>query len=396
MYAMYLETQMRLSYTSDVVIRPNFRTLLRVYRGTQWIYADVENHITLMKYGYRKKDTKVDNFDYRERRINWAYLPLYPTLAKILNIVIKSPFWSLCLLIQTVLLSIFVGFYYWSKANMTGPGRMLSAWLILLFFIIPPLGYLANFVMLPGFLIGIVFFALRTWLRSPNKHRTAFWVLIISSFLLGFTRFQGLLVNASLLFLILIIILWHKKSIEKAKVVIFFLANILPFIIIMCIFKYYANDPFAWAKVHAAWEASLTWPWTSIIKYWKSGFVFNLLGDELFFTSFRLAIFFIFACLAAKIVIFNKNVINNFILRRYRDSLINLYFLVISFGFLILPFLYGNLRSSHRHMTLAFLIILIWLEQSRRKIGLSVILFLLFVRAVEFTFFFKGIWAFIW
>lgn len=154
---------------------------------------------------------------------------MYPTLSRILNVIIKSPFWSLCFLNQILLLLIFVGFYYWSKTNVSGNERILSAWIILLFFIIPPLGYFINFVVLPGVLIGIIFFALRTWLKSPQEHQKAFWILIISSFLLGFARFQGALVNASLLFLIFIIIIWYKNPIGKIKLVILFLAILFRF-----------------------------------------------------------------------------------------------------------------------------------------------------------------------
>lgn len=272
----------------------------------------------------------------------------------------------------------------------------LSAWLILLFFILSPLCYFINFMILPGILLGIIFFALRKWLNSPQEHRTAFWILVISSFLVGFSRFQGMLLNASLLIFLFIIIVWYKKSLGIKKAVILFLANIFPMVITMGIFKYYANDPFAWAKIQAAWGVSFSWPWTAIIRYWKSGLVFNLFSDDLFFTSFRLLVFFTFICLATKIIIFNKNFIQNFILRRYGDSFINLYFIAISFGLLILPLLQGVLLAAHRLMTLAFLTILIWFEQDRRRISIFIILFLIVVRAVEFTLFFQGVRAFIW
>lgn len=391
MYVIYLENM----NLRGKIFRPNLRTLIHFYKKTQLKYADVQNHILLIQHGYEKIDTKAGTFNFKERRRNWAYPPLHPTLARLLSLIIKSPFWSLWIINQIVLLSIFVGFYYWIKANIQSYERKLSAWLILLFFILSPLCYFANFMILPGLLFGIIFFSLRKWLKSPQEHRTSFWILTASSFLVGFSRLQGMLLNASLLLLIFIIIIWYKKPLGKTKVVIFSSANILPFLGTLCIFKYYANDPFAWWKIEGAWGVSFSWPWTPIMRYWESGLAFNLYSDDLFFTVFRFLVFFIFACLATKIIISKKHFIQDFILHRYGDSFINLSFVTISFGVLILPFLINILVAAHRLMTLAFLIILIWFEQGRR-IHTSVILFLLFVRAVEFTLFFQRVRAFIW
>jgi len=391
MYVIYLE-HMDLR---GKIYRPDFKTLIKFYRMAQLNYADVQNHMLLVEHGYERIDTKNRKIDFEVEHINWAYPPLHPALARLLNFITGSSFWSLWIINQIVLLSIFVGFYYWSQAKVMNKTKRLSSWLVLLFFILSPLCYFINFMILPALLLGIIFFSLRSWLKSPQKHKKSFWILTVSSFLLGFSRFQGMLVNAALLFLIVIIIGWYKTPLGKTKILILSSANILPFIITLCLFKYYANDPFAWAKIQAAWGVSLSWPWTAIIRYWKSGLVFNLFADDLFFTSFRLLVFFVFVCLAAKILIFDKHFLKDFISRRFSDSFINLSFVVISFGLLILPLLQGVLLAAHRLMTIAFLSILIWFEVGR-EIHLSVVLFLIFVRAVEFTLFFQGVLAFIW
>lgn len=391
MYVNYLE-KMDLK---GRIPRPNFSTLIDFHKKAQLYYADVQNHMLLIQHGYEKIDTKATSFDFETKHRNWAYFPLHPFLGKLLNFIIKSPFWSLWIINQIVLLSLFMGFYYWSKTNIIGYERMLSAWLVFFFFVIPPLGYFINFITLPVILLGAIFLSLRKWLKSPKESNTAFWILILSSLLIGLSRLQGILLNASLLFFIFIIIGWYRKPVGKVKVMILSLANILPFLIILCLFKYYANDPFAWWKIQHSWGVHLSWPWTPIMRYWKSGFVLNLFNDDLFFTGFRFFVFFIFACLAVKIIIINKNFIRHFISRQYGDSFLNLFFIVISLGLLILPFLTNILVGAHRLMTLAFLIIPVWFGQGRR-IHIFFILLLLFVRAVEFGLFFRGVIAFLW
>lgn len=391
MFVSYVETQ----NLQGGIVRPNLNEMTNAYKNIQFNYADVQNHILLMKNGYEKINTQVHQFNFTKRHINWAYFPLYPVFGNLVNLIIESPFWSLWIINQLVLLSAFVGFYYWNKAYISGSGGIFSAWLILLFFTLPPLGYFVNFLVLPGFLLAVVFFTLRNWLQSPQKNLTSFWICATACFLIGLSRFQGLLLNASLLLILLIITCWYKKPLGKAKVFLLFLANIFPSIIIMIIFKYYANDPFAWAKTQISWGRSFTWPWNPIIKYWKSGLVFNLFNDELIFTCFRLSVFFIFAVLAARTLIFKKKVLKTFIWRRFDLAFINLGFIVISLGLLILPLTQGVLLSAHRYMTLAFLLIIIFLEQ-RKRIPLLAVLFLLFVRAAEFTLFFQGSRAFVW
>jgi len=391
MYILYLHTQ----NLRAGVPRPNYKTMFRVFKDTQLDYADVQNHVWLIEEGYEKTDTKSGHFDYKKQKTNWIYHPLIPALGMLLNIIIKSPFWSLCFLNQIILLVILTGFYYWSNANISGNERKLSAWIILLFFIIPPLGYFINFVTLPAVLLGTLFFSFRHWLKSPQENQRSFWILVISSLLLGLARLQGLLVNASCLILIFLIIAWYKKPVGKIKLIIFSLANVLPFLITMGIFKYYANDPFAGMKMQKAWGHSFTMPWKPIIRYWKSGLVFNLQSDDLFFSSLRILVFFIFACLTVKIIISKKKFIKDLLSHRYDESFINLYFIAISFGLLTLIFFTDLMVGIHRLTTLAFLIILIWFEQNR-KISRFALFFLMFVRAVEFTLFFQGVRAFIW
>jgi len=391
MYILYLQTQPLRGY----IPRPNLKTLLRVYEETQLYYADVQNHVWLIEQGYEKIDTKSTDFDFGERRINWAYHPLSPALGKLLSFMIKSPFWSLCVLNQIVLLLIFTGFSYWSTTYITRNEMRLLAWLILLFFIIPPIGYFANFIMIPAVLIGIVFFSYRHWLKSPEEKQTAFWILVISCFLLGFTRFQGLLVNAACILLTFIIIIWYKKPLEKLKAAILILANILPLLITMGIFKYYANDPFAWAKIQEAWGVASRFPWFPIVRYWESGIVFNLQNDDLFFSYFRTLVFLFFIILAAKKIVFEKNFIRDFIHRCYSHSFINLYFVTVSLGLSVLIYCTDLMVGNHRLATMAYLGVLIWLEQ-HGKVSRFIIIFFLFVRAVEFALFFQGVLAFTW
>jgi hypothetical protein len=391
MYIIYLRRQ---DFHKEVT-RPNFSTLLKAYEKAQLNYADAQNHVWLVERGYEKIDTKAEPFDFSRYHGNWAYPPLYPTLASMLNFTVRSPFWSLWIINQIVLLLIFIGFYYWSATHISGYEGLLSAWIILLFFILTPLCYFVNFIILPVLLLGIIFFSLRKWLSQPEEHHTAFWILAAASLLIGFSRFQGMLLNASLLFLIIIIIIWYKKPLEKTKIAILSSANILPFIGTMGIFKYYANDPLAWAKIEKGWGMSPSWPWTPIVRYWESGLVLNLFSDDLFFTTLRLLIFLIFGCLAAKIIILDKKFMTDFISRRYSDSFISLFFVAISLGLLILPFVTGILVGAIRKTTLAFLVVIIWFEQGRRM-NIFVILSLLFLSAVGFSLFFLGVKAFIW
>jgi len=391
MFICYLEnTNLRAE-----IRRPDFKKLIHFYRGTQLNYADVLNHMLLIEHGYEKIDTRALNFDIRTERRNWVYPPLYPTLARWLNTIVKSPFWSLWILNQLFLLSIFVGFYYWSKKKIHDDERRLASWLVLFFFILSPLCYFINFIILPAILLALIFFSLRKWLASPGENKTSFWVLIVSSFLIGFSRFQGMLVNASLLVLIFIIIIWYKKSLGIGRVALLSSANILPFLLTLMIFKYYANDPFAWWKSQSGWGITFSWPWRPIVSYWKSGFIFNLASDDLFFTTFRFLVFSVFAVLAVKKIVGQKNFIQDFVARRYHESSVNLFFIAISFGLLVLPFLTTILVAAHRLMTLAFLIIVIWFEQ-RGRTSVFLVSFLIFVRVVEFTLFFQGLKVFIW
>lgn len=392
MFIMYLETQ----NLREGVPRPNFKTLFRVFEQKQLDYADVQNHILIIENGYEKIDTKAVDFDWGERHINWAYHPLSPALGSLLNVVIGSPFWSLWIINQIALLIILIGFSYWSNTNLPEKERNLTAWLLLLFFIIPPLVYFVNFVILPGLLIGAVFFSFRAWLKDPQEKQTAFWVLVISSFLLGFTRFQGLLVNASCIALIIILIAWYRKPLGWTKIAILLSANICPLLITMGIFKYFANDPFAWAKIQESWGVSLVFPWHPILRYWKSGIIFNLQGDDLFFSYFRVLVFLVFAYFAAKVILTKKNFMKDFIARTYRHSFINLYFVAVSFGLIILIYFTDLMVGNHRLASLAFLCVLIWLEQSRSRMSRFALHFLLFVRIAEFTLFFLGVKAFIW
>lgn len=392
MFIMYLETQ----NLKEGVPRPNFKTLFGIFERKQLDFADVQNHIWLIENGYNKIDTKVGDFDWETRGINWAYPPLAPTLGGLLNVVIGSPFWSLWIINQIALLMILTGFSYWTRTYLLDKERILIAWLLLLFFIIPPLVYFVNFVILPALLIGVVFFSFRTWLKDPQEKQAAFWILVISSFLLGFTRFQGLLVNAACIILIYILIAWYKKPLGWAKTAILLSANIFPLLIIMGIFKHYANDPFAWAKIQKAWGVSLVFPWHPIIRYWKSGIIFNLQSDDLFFSYFRVLVFLFFAFLAAKVLLTEKKVMKDFITHTYRISFINLYFVALSFGLVILLYFTDLMTGNHRLATLSFLCVLIWLEQSRKGMNRFALLFLIFVRIVEFTLFFLGVKAFIW
>lgn len=392
MFTMYLETQ----NLREGVPRPSFSTMFRIFERKQMDFADVQNHVWIIEKGYEKIDTKVGDFDWGERHINWAYHPLSPALGSLFNLVIGSPFWSLWIINQIALMIILIGFSYWSRANLPDKEKNLSAWLLLLFFIIPPLIYFVNFVILPGLLIGAVFFSFRSWLRNPQENRTAFWVLVACCFLLGFSRFQGLLVNAACLFLILIQVSWYKRPLGWIKITILMAANILPLLITMALYKYYANDPFAVFKIQEAWGVSLVVPWFPIVRYWKSGIIFNLQGDDLFFAYFRVLVLIIFAFLAAKAILTKKAFMKDFIARTYRSSFINLYFVALSFGLVVLIYFTDLMVGNHRLASLAFLCVLIWLEQSRNRVNRFALLFLLFVRISEFTLFFLGVKAFIW
>lgn len=392
MFVMYLETQ----NLRQPITRPDFKTLLRVYKNTQLVYADVQNHILILENGYEKINTKAGDFDFGERRINWAYHPLSPALGALINQILRSPFWSLCLLNQIVLFLIFLGFDYWSRENFPNRDRRLIAWLILLFFIIPPLGYFVNFVIIPAFLTCVVFVTFRKWMRDPQENHKAFWILVISCFLLGFSRFQGLLVNASCLFLLIVLIAWHRVPLGARRTAIFALANILPFVMTLGLFEYYTNDPMAWAKIQEAWGVALVPPWWPVIRYWKSGLVFGLQGDDMFFAYFRTFVLLILAFLAAKHIVSRRDALKKIVSRRLSDSFVNLYFLTVGFGIVMLQYFTDLMVGNHRMMTLAAIIVLIWLEQVRGKIYPFVILILLFVRAAEFTLFFQGVLAFIW
>ncbi len=392
MFIMYVETQ----NPRELVPRPNFKTLFSVFERKQLDYADVQNHIWIIEKGYEKIDTRAVEFDWGKRHINWAYHPLSPALGSLLNVFIGSPFWSLWIINQIALLIILIGFSYWSRAHLPEKEKNLSAWLLLLFFILPPLFYFVNFVILPALLIGAVFFSFRTWLKDPQEKRAAFWVLVSSCFLLGFSRFQGLLTNAACIVLILILIFWYKKPLGRGKIAILISANVLPLLITMGLFKYYANDPFAWAKIQESWGVSLVTPWFPIIRYWKSGVIFNLQGDDLFFSYFRVLVFLVFTFFAAKVILTKKYFLKDFISRTYRNSFINLYFVALSFGLVVLIYFTNLMVGNHRLATLAFLCVLIWLEQSRSRVSRFALLFLLFVRISEFTLFFLGLKAFIW
>ncbi|MFC2166786.1 hypothetical protein ACFLQZ_02355, partial [Acidobacteriota bacterium] len=97
-----------------------------------------------------------------------------------------------------------------------------------------------------------------------------------------------------------------------------------------------------------------------------------------------------------KVILTEKKFMKDFLARTYGDSFINLYFVALSCGLVVLIYFTDLMVGNHRLASLAFLCVLIWLEQSRSRMNRFALYFLLFVRIAEFTLFFLGLKAFIW
>jgi hypothetical protein len=264
--------------------------------------------------------------------------------------------------------------------------------LIMLAFVIPPLGFMTNFVVLASALYVATYLILRKILSDGGSVALIVGaaIILISC---GLTRVQGTVFSLAIASAFAISAYSSKLHRAKPATIMALLSSALvPVAIIGCIFKVVANDPLAFQKIQIAWGRVLSMPWKPIIEGFQSGAAVNFgNGTEFPFTIVRIALFVALAVVA--LLYWAKEIYN----RQNHRSLVIFdgFALLIGLGLIALPLMTSTLMSTHRYMTCSAIIVAAALKLGWRPSWLLISLLLL-LRMGEFALFFRGYPFLVW
>lgn len=377
---------------ADRVPVPKLSDLYKSYLLHTRQLADVNWHAGLVEKGYERLDSKAPGFDWSWQR-NWAYFPLQPYLSRPLTWLGLSPIFALLatsFLGVIALTTMCVGIV--DRAQVFSDQAMRIA-LLVIFFVIPPLGLMTNFVVLAAAVFVAAYLLLRQVLiqgltTSPTLIISAALVLIAC----GLSRVQGLIFSVSIVVAFILAALSARPTRAKFRTIgIFIAAAVIPICAITILFQTVANDPLAFQKIQRAWGRVFSMPWKPVLEALRSGSVVNFgNGTEAPFTLIRLSLF---AALAAVGMYYwvtakNKNTARHLLIF---DGCA----LVIGLALIAAPLMTSTLMSAHRYMTCSAIIVAAALQLGWRPTW-GFITLLLLLRMGELVLFSRGYLFLVW
>lgn len=353
--------------------------------------ADVDWHLNLISDSYEVIDSRQPGFDWARQR-NWAYFPLHPIIGKALVKTGMGPFVAILTLSAFGVIALVLSIMKAIESDKAGPDASIKAAILAIAFIIPPLGFFANFVVLPSAIFAIIYLLFRRAmthnLSTPSYY--ALFALLISS---GIARVQGLIFNAMILscyFAALVVGKRARLHWKRSLAIVF--SALMPFAAIPILYQFIANDPLAFEKIQVAWGRTPTLPWDTLLAAFRSGAVINFgNGTELPFTTFRLILFAgVFGCGLIRVI------------RRPADNPTHLSVkvfdtLVLGAGMVLVltAFSANTVMSAHRYMTCGAVLVVAALQSGWRP-SWALVCGILMIRMCEFVLFARGYMFLIW
>jgi hypothetical protein len=375
------------------VARPSFGALYESYIHHTRQLADVEWHAGLVANGYERLNSSEAGFDWSRQR-NWAYFPLQPYLARPLTWLGLSPIFALFIvsLIGSVALTLTcVGLVDRDRPVCDQAVRVS---LFMLVFVIPPLGWMTNFVV-PATAIFVGAYVILRRILSQSQAVTAPLVLCAAGLLLacGLSRVQGVVFSLAIVSAFVCAAMFSRPMrVKRSTICVLIASALLPFIIIALIFQVVANDPLAFQKIQAAWGRSVSLPWTPIVDAFSSGSAVNFgNGTEFPFTLARIALFIALALIGFRYVVVA--------MRKKSVEPALLVFdgcaVVIGLGLVAMPLMTSTLMSAHRYMTCSAVLVAVALKLGWRPSWMLISLLML-IRMGELVLFSRGYLFLIW
>ncbi len=376
-----------------LVARPSFGALYESYIHHTRQLADVEWHAGLVANGYERLNSSEAGFDWSRQR-NWAYFPLQPYLSRPFTWVGLSPIFALFIvsLIGSVALTLTcVGLVDRDRPVCDQAVRVS---LFMLVFVIPPLGWMTNFVVPATAIFVGTYVILRRILSQPQSVTPS---LVLSSAVLllacGLSRVQGLVFSVAIVSaFILAAMVSRPRKIKFSALWICIASALLPFLIISIIFQVVANDPLAFQKIQVAWGRSVSLPWTPIVHAFTSGSAVNFgNGTEFPFTMARIGLFIAVALIGFRYVVvaMRKRTVESSLL--FFDGCT----VVIGLGLIAMPLMTSTLMSAHRYMTCSAVLVAVALKLGWRPSWMLISLLML-IRMGELVLFSRGYLFLIW
>jgi hypothetical protein len=375
------------------VALPSYNELFNSYIQHTRRLADVDWHAGLVTQGYEHLNSREAGFSWLLQR-NWAYFPLQPLLARPLVWCGLSPIIALLVtsfLGVVCLTSACVGIVDRSKVFSDEAMRVV---LLMVFFVIPPLGLMTNFVVLAAGLFVIAYLLLR---RILSQGREASLVCLVSTAVIliacGLSRVQGIIFDISIVAAFTLVSVFARPTRATPTAIAICLGSVaIPIVVIAALFQYAANDPLAFQKIQAAWGRTLSAPWKPIMEAFSSGSVVNFgNGTEFPFSMLRLGLFFSFAVFSLGWSVIGLR-------RKSTDAALVVFdacVVLIGVALIIAPLMTSTLMSTHRYMTCAAFLVAVALNLGWRPSWLMINLFLL-IRMGEVVLFSRGYLFLIW
>lgn len=376
-----------------LVARPSFGALYESYILHTRQLADVEWHAGLVANGYEHLNASEAGFDWSRQR-NWAYFPLQPYLSRPLTWLGFSPIFALFIVsvIGSVALTLTcVGLVDRDRPVCDQAARVS---LFMLVFVIPPLGWMTNFVVPATAIFVGVYVILRRILSQPQVATTP---LVLSAAVLllacGLSRVQGVVFSLAIASAFVVAAMSSQpRSVKVSTIWVFIASALLPVIIIPLIFQVVANDPLAFQKIQAAWGRSISLPWTPVVHAFQSGSAVNFgNGTEFLFTITRIGLFIGLALIGFRymVVAMRKRSVESSLLVFDGCAL------VIGLGLIAMPLMTSTLMSAHRYMTCSAVLVAVALKLGWRPSWMLISLLML-IRMGELVLFSRGYLFLIW
>jgi hypothetical protein len=264
----------------------------------------------------------------------------------------------------------------------------------MLVFVIPPLGWMTNFVVPATAIFVGAYVILRRILSQPQVVTTPL-VLIAAVLLLacGLSRVQGMVFSLAIVSAFVCAAMFSRQKRIKASTVCVLIASaLLPILIIPLIFQVVANDPLAFQKIQAAWGRSISLPWKPVVDAFESGSAVNFgNGTEFPFTLARIALFVALALIGFRyiVVAMRKRTVESSLLVFDGCTV------VIGLGLIAMPLMTSTLMSAHRYMTCSAVLVAVALKLGWRPSWMLISLLML-IRMGEVVLFSRGYLFLIW